>query len=206
MGNIAAYLQNPPAEFWVMVALVVGFVSWLAWRKFSVAKEPQSDPLQGEFPFATPQNYAGPNPMQGLQDLVNQLEDILRQVYKKLNDRHRDLEQTVTSMEAAMASLEKPFKAVAERCAYGSRLLNTQQQNTQQQVATSALPQPSQPPPQSQQQPVGYSGPSVGYDSPPPGYGNATPTPTPTPTRPQYEQVAEQGARDESYGFRNFPK
>ena len=97
---------------------------------------------RGQAPFMTAQsNYAGPNPLQGLQDRMNQLEDILRQVYKKLNDRNRDLEQTVTSLEAAMASLEKPFKAVAERCAYGSRLLNAQSN----QPAVSTPPPPFTP-------------------------------------------------------------
>jgi hypothetical protein len=123
---------------------------------------------------------------------MNQLEDILRQVYKKLNERNRELEQTVTSLEAAMASLEKPFKAVAERCAYGSRLLNAQNS----QPAASIAPPPPQPP-----VPTGFAGgPQVGYDSPP-GYGAP-----PTQTAPRYEPIADQGGRDESYGFRNYPK
>ena len=121
------------SQAWVIVGVAAfAFVVWFIWRRFSVHRE--ADPMQGDFPFMTTQQpqYPGANPVQGLQDRVNQLEDILRQVYKKLNDRHRELEQTVTSMEAAMASLEKPFKAVAERCAYGSRLLNAQNQQQQQ--------------------------------------------------------------------------
>jgi len=189
--SLGAWFAKP--ESWIIVGLVFCFVCWLVWRRWSDQSEAHRDGVSGEFPFMTTQtSYGGGNPLQGLQDRMNQLEDILRQVYKKLNDRNRELEQTVTSLEAAMASLEKPFKAVAERCAYGSRLLNAQNN----QAGMSVSPPPPQPP-----VPTGYpSGPSVGYDSPP-GYGAP-----PSPPTPRYEPIADQGGRDESYGFRNYPK
>src|SRR5262249_23511303 len=124
--SIGAWFAKP--ESWVIVGLVFVFLCWLVFHRWSERSESRQEGAPGDFPFMTlPASYAGGgNPLQGLQDRMNQLEDILRQVYKKLNDRNRELEQTVTSLEAAMASLEKPFKAVAERCAYGSRLLNAQ--------------------------------------------------------------------------------
>lgn len=191
MENVVAWFAKP--ESWVIVGLVFVFLCWLVWSRWSERSEGRHDGMGGEFPFMTSQaNYSAANPLQGLQDRMNQLEDILRQVYKKLNDRNRDLEQTVTSLEAAMASLEKPFKAVAERCAYGSRLLNAQN-------GQSAPPMMAPPAPQPQ--PTGFTPPpQVGYDTPP-GYG-APPSPAP----PRYEQIAEQGGRDESYGFRNYAK
>ena len=190
MAESIGPLVNDPKS-WVILGLVFAIVSWLVWSRWSNREESRHDGLGGEFPFMTSQtNYTGANPLQGLQDRMNQLEDILRQVYKKLNDRNRELEQTVTSLEAAMASLEKPFKAVAERCAYGSRLLNAQ----------NGPPAVSPPPPPQPPVSTGFGGPQVGYDSPP-GYG-----PPPTVTPPRYEQIADQGGRDESYGFRNYPK
>ncbi len=193
--QITAWLANPNS--WVILGLVFVFLSWLVWHRWSERSEGRQEGMPGEFPFMTGQsNYTGANPLQGLQDRMNQLEDILRQVYKKLNDRNRDLEQTVTSLEAAMASLEKPFKAVAERCAYGSRLLNAQ--NNQPAVST---PPPPQPAMSGGVGPTGFAGgPQAGYDSPP-GYG-APPSPAP----PRYESIGDQGGRDESYGFRNYPK
>jgi hypothetical protein len=191
MNEIGIWLAAQPWHFWAMIAMAVGIVGWALWRKWSSSLD-HREASPGEFPFTTQSNYAGVNPLQGLQDRLNQLEDILRQVYKKLNDRHRELEQTVTSMEAALASLEKPFKAVAERCAYGSRLLNSQ--NPPQPAPAAPPPQPPMPAPVG-----GYAGgPPVGYDSPP-GYAAA-------PQTPRYEPIPEQGGRDESYGFRNYPK
>jgi len=188
--SIGAWFAKP--ESWVIVGLVFVFLCWLVWHRWSDRYEGRQEGVPGDFPFMTAQaNYSGGNPLQGLQDRMNQLEDILRQVYKKLNDRNRDLEQTVTSLEAAMASLEKPFKAVAERCAYGSRLLNAQ--SNQPAVST---PPPPQPP-----VPTGFAGgPQAGYDSPP-GYGAPPATST-----PRYEPIADQSGRDESYGFRSYPK
>ena len=59
---------------------------------------------------------------------------------------------------------------------------------------------PTPPPPQPPV-PTGFAGgPQAGYDSPP-GYG-APPSPAP----PRYESIGDQGGRDESYGFRNYPK
>jgi hypothetical protein len=193
--SIGAWFAKP--EAWVIVGLAFVFLCWLVWHRWANREESRHDGVSSEFPFMTSQaNYTGVNPLQGVQDRMNQLEDILRQVYKKLNDRNRELEQTVTSLEAAMASLEKPFKAVAERCAYGSRLLNAQ--NNQQAVAP---PPPPQPAMSGGVGPTGFAGgPQMGYDSPP-GYG-APPTPAP----PRYEAIADQGTRDESYGFRNYPK
>src|SRR3954469_4193573 len=100
--SIGAWFAKP--ESWVIVGLVCMFLCWLVFRRWSEQSESRHEGAPGEFPFMTAQtNYAGGNPLQGLQDRMNQLEDILRQVYKKLNDRNRDLEQTVTSLEAAMA-------------------------------------------------------------------------------------------------------
>ena len=221
MQDVLVWIEQNPVVFGVAVGLVVLFIGLLFHRRWK-ERAGQSGDHVGEFPFMTGQpNYGGgPNPMQGmqgLQDRLNQLEDILRQVYKKLNDRHRELEQTVTSMEAAMASLEKPFKAVAERCAYGSRLLNSQQNSG------SPPPQQSNPAPAPPPTPPGYMGgnvgggnmgsnmganmgnmgggpPPVGYDSPQ-GYAAAG------GGRPQFERISEQsGSQDESYGFRNYPK
>jgi len=189
--SIGAWFAKP--ESWVIVGLVFVFFCWLVWHRWSDREEPRQEGMSGEFPFMTSQaNFAGGHPLQGLQDRMNQLEDILRQVYKKLNDRNRDLEQTVTSLEAAMASLEKPFKAVAERCAYGSRLLNAQNH----QPAAAVAPPPPQPP-----VPTGFAAtPQAGYDSPP-GYGAPPPA-----SGPRYEPIADQSGRDESYGFRSYPK
>jgi hypothetical protein len=193
MDKFQEFVQSQGIAFWVLVALGIVFVCWFVWNRLSNREESRQEGMSGDFPFmTTPTNYAGGHPLQGLQDRMNQLEDILRQVYKKLNDRNRELEQTVTSLEAAMASLEKPFKAVAERCAYGSRLLNAQNH----QPAPAVAPPPPQPP-----VPAGFPGaPPVGYDSPP-GYGAPPP-----PSGPRYEPIADQGGRDESYGFRTFPK
>ncbi len=190
--SIGAWFAKP--EAWVIVGIGFVFLCWLVWHRLSERGESRQDGMSGEFPFMTSQtNYAGGNPLQGLQDRMNQLEDILRQVYKKLNDRNRELEQTVTSIEAAMASLEKPFKAVAERCAYGSRLLNAQ--SNQQAISPPPPPQPAMA-----GGPTGFGGPQPGYDTPP-GYG-----PPPTASGPRYEPIGDQGGRDESYGFRNYPK
>jgi len=190
-SSIGDWFTKP--ESWVIVGLVFVFVCWLVWNRWPDRDESRQEGMPNEFPFMTSQtNYAGGHPLQGLQDRMNQLEDILRQVYKKLNDRNRELEQTVTSLEAAMASLEKPFKAVAERCAYGNRLLNAQNH----QPAPSVAPPSPQPP-----VPTGFTGaPQAGYDSPP-GYGAPPATST-----PRYEPIADQSGRDESYGFRSYPK
>jgi len=192
--QIGAWFVKP--ESWVIVGLVVVFLCWIVWHRWSSGQNEGHGGLSNEFPFMTTPttSYSGGNPLQGVQDRLNQLEDILRQVYKKLNDRHRELEQTVTSMEAALASLEKPFKAVAERCAYGSRLLSA--------PGTSPAANPAPPPPQPPV-PAGFGPPppvGVGYDSPP-GYG-----PPPGPSGPRYEPISDQGNRDEGYGFRNYPK
>src|SRR5262245_54583201 len=121
--NIGPWFAQPPT--WVILGLVVvlGYCLLRRRRPHDSLSREDREAHSADFPFLTTASGKPADNPEDLQNRMNQLEDILRLVYRKLDDRSRELEHKVTSLEAAVALVECPSKATAARCDYGSRLL-----------------------------------------------------------------------------------